>query len=74
MVESITHLVNSYHISPINTDGYTYLEDGVDFGGDEVPACFVRELDSELCQAQAVEWEYLARMDSSNRLLFGTGM
>ena len=71
----MTHLINSYHISsPLNFDGYIYLEDGVDAGSTEVLALLLWELASELRQARVVEREYSAHTDSSNRLLLETGM
>ena len=58
------------HLLPLNTDGDTYLEDGVHVGGNEVLAQLARELASKLRQARVVEQKYLAHMDSSNHLLW----
>ena len=49
------------------------MKDGVDVGGDEVWAQHEGELVSALYQAQIVEGEDPAQMDSSNHLLFVTG-
>ena len=63
--------INSYHISsPLNIDGYTYLEDGVDAGDNEVLAQLVWELAAELHQACVAS----GRIDSTNRLLLEMGM
>ena len=68
-------LIVIYHISStINIDVNTYLQDGVEAGGNEIFAHLVWELASELRQARVVELKFSARMDSGNRLLLETDM
>ena len=75
MVQSITLLIHSYHISsPLILMDIPIWRTVLTLGGNEVLAQLAWELASELRQARVVEQKYPARTNSSNHLLRESGM